>query len=161
MSGWSDPKEEWDQASGLVDFRVHDLRRTMKSTLQNVRPDLDDSGSELWLQYRPTGIKGVYDAGLRRTPSARYIRATAGGFATILDPGVLAGAACVVPIPLAWIESGSLGPSALRTLLTLVTAWKITNAVELGSVRSDGLWSASNSGQPGPRSSPSSRPSEF
>jgi integrase len=61
FSGFSKAKREFDEACGVTDWTLHDLRRTARSLLSrkecNVTPDL----AEIALGHKLPGVRGVYD----------------------------------------------------------------------------------------------------
>jgi integrase len=61
LSGFSKAKREFDEACGVTDWTLHDLRRTARSLLSRkeckVTPDL----AEIALGHKLPGVRGVYD----------------------------------------------------------------------------------------------------
>jgi integrase len=59
ISGFSKFKAAHDLASGVADWRIHDLRRTARSLLSRagIMPDI----AERCLAHKISGVRGVYD----------------------------------------------------------------------------------------------------
>lgn len=77
-------KKDFDEAAGLVDWTLHDLRRTAKSLMARagVRPDI----SERVLGHVIPGVEGVYDRHTYDEEKAKALKALGGLVALILDP---------------------------------------------------------------------------
>lgn len=61
----SDVKKRLDAASGVTDWRLHDLRRTVVTLLADADPDIDVDACDRWLQHKRTGIEAVYQRATR------------------------------------------------------------------------------------------------
>jgi len=61
----SDFKDRLDEASGITDWRLHDLRRTVVTLLADSDPDIDVDACDRWLQHKRTGIQAVYQRATR------------------------------------------------------------------------------------------------
>jgi hypothetical protein len=59
FSGFSKSKAQLDRVCGVVDWRLHDLRRTVRTGLAALRVDPDVS--ERVIGHVIGGVKGVYD----------------------------------------------------------------------------------------------------
>lgn len=77
-------KKDFDEAAGLADWTLHDLRRTARSLLARagVRPD----HSERVLGHVIAGVEGVYDRHSYAREKGEALEALAGLVALILDP---------------------------------------------------------------------------
>jgi len=60
VGGFDRPKLRLDEASGVSDWRLHDLRRTARSGFSAL-PGFEDHVREAVLDHRASGIKRVYD----------------------------------------------------------------------------------------------------
>jgi integrase len=60
VGGFDRAKVRLDQASGVTDWRLHDLRRTARSGFSAL-PNFEDHVREAVLDHRASGIKRVYD----------------------------------------------------------------------------------------------------
>ena len=59
VSGWSKTKERLNKLSGVADWVIHDLRRTVRTELP--RLGVDGETAELLIGHKLGGIRGVYD----------------------------------------------------------------------------------------------------
>ncbi|MCH2240060.1 MAG: integrase family protein [Blastomonas sp.] len=77
-------KKDFDEAAGLADWTLHDLRRTARSLMSRagVRPD----HSERVLGHVIAGVEGVYDRHSYSKEKGEALEALAGLVALILDP---------------------------------------------------------------------------
>jgi integrase len=60
VGGFIRPKTRLDEASGVSDWRLHDLRRTARSGFSALS-GFEDTVREAVLDHRPSGIRRVYD----------------------------------------------------------------------------------------------------
>jgi integrase len=61
INGWSKPKEKLDEVSGVSDWRIHDLRRTMATGMQKLGVQLTVTEAALGhTSGSRDGIVGVY-----------------------------------------------------------------------------------------------------
>jgi integrase len=84
LAGFSKPKVALDEASGVADWTLHDLRRTARSLMSRagVRPDI----AELALGHVIAGVRGVYDRHAYHAEKTAAFEALAGQIALILEP---------------------------------------------------------------------------
>ncbi len=65
VSMGSDVKDRLDEASGIIDWRFHDLRRTVVTLLADADHEIDVDACDRWLQHKRTGIQAVYQRASR------------------------------------------------------------------------------------------------
>ena len=84
LSGFSKFKREFDKASGITGWTIHDLRRTARSLMSRagVAPD----HAERALGHVIPGIRGTYDLHEFRDEKRRALEALAAQIDRILDP---------------------------------------------------------------------------
>jgi integrase len=80
FKGWSKAKRQLDDLSGVTDWRLHDMRRTIVSACADRMPDYDESTAELWLQHTRPGIRSIYQVG----SSLPGLRRLAAGWGEVL-----------------------------------------------------------------------------
>lgn len=56
----SDVKDRLDALSGVSDWRLHDLRRTVVTLLADADHEIDVDAADRWLQHKRSGMKSVY-----------------------------------------------------------------------------------------------------
>jgi integrase len=84
IGGFSSFKREFDKATGVTDWRLHDLRRTARSLLSRagVTPDT----AERCLGHAIGGIRGTYDKHDYATEKRQAFEALAGLLERIINP---------------------------------------------------------------------------
>ena len=84
ISAFNRLKATFDRASGVSDWRLHDLRRTARSLMSRagVRPDI----AERVLGHTIKGVEGVYDRHTYEQEKAYALEALARLVATIVNP---------------------------------------------------------------------------
>ena len=84
LNGFSVYKAELDAASGVADWRLHDLRRTARPLMSRagVRPDI----AERVLGHVQPGVAGVYDRHQYTEEKAHALEALARMIETIVNP---------------------------------------------------------------------------
>lgn len=84
ISTFSRSKSDLDQASGVTDWHIHDLRRTARSLLSRAGVDADIA--ERCLGHVIGGVRGTYDRHEYRDEKARAFEALAALIARIVNP---------------------------------------------------------------------------
>lgn len=84
IANLSNPKARLDDACGVKDWRLHDLRRTARSLLSraSIAPDV----AERCLGHVMPGVRGVYDRHEYHEEKKRAFEALAAQIARIVDP---------------------------------------------------------------------------
>jgi integrase len=84
LGGFSKPKARLDEACGVTDWTLHDLRRTARSLLS--RAGIASDVAEMCLGHVLTGVRGTYDRHEYHEEKKRAFEALAAQIARIVDP---------------------------------------------------------------------------
>lgn len=84
IAGWFYAKQRLDKISGVKDWVIHDLRRTMRTRLSELR--VPEHVAELALGHARRGMPGVYDQYEYFDQIAEAMEAWAARLRLILDP---------------------------------------------------------------------------
>jgi integrase len=84
LSGFSQFKRRFDEACGVTDWTLHDLRRTARSLLS--RAGIASDVAEMCLGHVLTGVRGTYDRHEYHEEKKRAFEALAAQIARIVDP---------------------------------------------------------------------------
>jgi integrase len=85
IASFSGPKEKLDKASGVVGWRLHDLRRTARSLLSRCK-DVSVDHAERVLGHALPGIRGTYDKYDYAKEICFAVEALAAQIETIVNP---------------------------------------------------------------------------
>jgi integrase len=83
-SGYGWRKDKLDKASGVTDYRLHDLRRTARSLLS--RAGISADTAERCLAHKIGGVRGVYDRYVYHAEKKHAFEALAGLINRIVSP---------------------------------------------------------------------------
>ena len=90
----SNVKDRLDKVSGVTDWRLHDLRRTVVTLLADADHEIDVDACDRWLQHKRTGIQAVYQRASRlasmRKIAASWDRTLRGLLGMGMDSNVVA-----------------------------------------------------------------------
>jgi hypothetical protein len=129
FSGFSKAKAALDKASGVVDWTLHDLRRTARTLLSRV--GVSEGHAERVLGHAIGGVKGVYD----RWQYREERRIALAKLATLLD-GILNPRGNVVPLaPKGERGHRSASPPTRRVFVFLVVRSPRINPESQGFAR--------------------------